>query len=65
MKVALTGSTGFIGSHVLADLHEHGHEVIALVRSERQAETVAASGATAAIEILHEAPADFQVAFAV
>jgi nucleoside-diphosphate-sugar epimerase len=49
MKVALTGSTGFIGSHVLADLHEHGHEVIALVRSERQAETVAARGATAAI----------------
>jgi nucleoside-diphosphate-sugar epimerase len=49
MRVALTGSTGFIGSHVLADLREHGHEVTALVRSERQAETVAAGGATAVV----------------
>jgi nucleoside-diphosphate-sugar epimerase len=49
VKVALTGSTGFIGSHVLADLHEHGHEVVALVRGEGQAETVAASGATAVV----------------
>ena len=35
MKVALTGATGFIGSHVLTELHEHGHEVTALVRDER------------------------------
>jgi nucleoside-diphosphate-sugar epimerase len=32
MKVVLTGATGFIGSHVLAELREHGHEVTALVR---------------------------------
>jgi nucleoside-diphosphate-sugar epimerase len=49
VKVALTGSTGFIGSHVLDDLHEHGHEVIALVRGEGEAETVAASGATVVV----------------
>jgi nucleoside-diphosphate-sugar epimerase len=49
MKVALTGSTGFIGSHVLADLVEHGHQVTALVRSERQASTVAAGGATGVV----------------
>ena len=34
MKVALTGATGFIGSHVLAELREHGHEVTALVRDD-------------------------------
>ena len=42
MKVTLTGATGFIGSHILADLQAHGHEVTALVRDEAQAETVAA-----------------------
>ncbi len=34
MKVALTGATGFIGFHVLTELHEHGHEVTALVRDD-------------------------------
>ena len=30
MKVALTGATGFIGSHMLTELHERGHEVTAV-----------------------------------
>lgn len=34
MKVALTGATGFIGSHALTELHKHGHEVTALVRDD-------------------------------
>src|SRR4051794_35868776 len=46
MKVALTGATGFIGSHVLAELQSHGHEVTALVHDDANAETVAAKGAT-------------------
>ena len=32
MHVALTGATGFIGSHVLKELQQHGHEVTALGR---------------------------------
>ena len=46
MNVALTGATGFIGSHVLQDLQEHGHTVTALVRNDEQAGIVAAQGAT-------------------
>ena len=46
MRVALTGATGFIGSHVLTELQEHGHEVTALVRDDAQADIVAARGAT-------------------
>jgi nucleoside-diphosphate-sugar epimerase len=54
MKVALTGATGFIGSHVLGDLQEHGHEVTALVRDDAQAEVVAARGATPSVVELHD-----------
>src|SRR3954447_19475945 len=46
MKVALTGSTGFVGSHVMTELQGHGHEVTSLVRNDADAETVAAKGAT-------------------
>jgi uncharacterized protein YbjT (DUF2867 family) len=37
MKLALTGATGFIGSHALTELQQHGHAVTALVRDEAQA----------------------------
>jgi nucleoside-diphosphate-sugar epimerase len=54
MRVTLTGATGFIGSHVLAELQEHGHEVTALVRDEDQAGTVAGRGATPAVVDLYD-----------
>jgi nucleoside-diphosphate-sugar epimerase len=54
MKVALTGATGFIGSHVLAELQGHGHEVTALVRGDADAETVAAKGARSAVVDLYD-----------
>jgi len=57
MKVALTGATGFIGSHVLTELQEHGHEVTALVRDDAQADSVAARGATPAVADLYDRPA--------
>jgi nucleoside-diphosphate-sugar epimerase len=57
MKVVLTGATGFVGSHVLTDLHKHGHEVTAVVRDDAQAATVAARGATPAVADLYDRPA--------
>ena len=36
MKIAITGSTGFVGSNVASVLQSSGHEVIGLVRSENK-----------------------------
>jgi nucleoside-diphosphate-sugar epimerase len=57
MNVTLTGSTGFIGSHILAELQQHGHEVTALVRDDAEAKRVAAKGATPAVIDLYDRPA--------
>jgi nucleoside-diphosphate-sugar epimerase len=54
MKVALTGATGFIGSHVLMDLYKHGHDVTALVRNDDQADIVASRGATPTVVDLYD-----------
>jgi nucleoside-diphosphate-sugar epimerase len=45
MRVALTGSTGFIGSHVLNELLAGGHEVLALLKDDSKSKAVAAKGA--------------------
>ena len=57
MKVALTGATGFIGSHILAELQASGHEVSALVRDDAQANAIADRGATPVVADLYDRPA--------
>jgi len=57
MNVALTGATGFIGSHVLPELQKHGHEVTALVRDDSQADIVATRDATPIVVDLYDRPA--------
>ncbi len=49
MKVFLAGSTGAIGRVLVPQLVEKGHEVVALVRDDRKAETLLAVGATVAV----------------
>lgn len=61
MRVALTGATGFIGSHVLEDLQDHGHKVTALVRDDSQADVVARRGATPAVVDLYDRPSVVRV----
>jgi nucleoside-diphosphate-sugar epimerase len=57
MKVMLTGATGFIGSHILTELREHGHEVTAPVRDQAQADSVAARGAVPIVVDLYDSEA--------
>jgi hypothetical protein len=54
MRVALTGATGFIGSHVLTELNGHGHEVTALLPDESRADVVANRGATPVVIDLYD-----------
>jgi uncharacterized protein YbjT (DUF2867 family) len=57
MEVALTGATGYVGSHVLTELLDHGHEVTAVVRDDARAQIVATAGATPAVVDLYDRPA--------
>jgi nucleoside-diphosphate-sugar epimerase len=54
MNIALTGSSGFVGSHVLTELVAHGHEVTALVRGKEDEIAVAAQGAKATVVDLYD-----------
>jgi nucleoside-diphosphate-sugar epimerase len=57
VNIALTGSNGFVGSHILSELVSHSHEVTAAVRDDKEAEIVAARGATPVVVDLYDRPA--------
>lgn len=57
MRVAVTGATGFIGKHVLAELARHAVEIVSVVRPSSVASSSTPLGRVVQID-LHSAPSN-------
>ncbi|MDJ0677651.1 MAG: TIGR01777 family oxidoreductase [Calothrix sp. MO_167.B42] len=56
MKIAITGATGFVGSHLVAKLQKEGHQVVVLTRDTSYGHKVFPSSAFPNVEIVNYTP---------
>lgn len=56
MKIAITGATGFVGSRLVARLHQDGHNILVLTRNPASAQRVFPPEAFPHVEILAYTP---------
>lgn len=67
MKVAITGATGFVGTHLVEKLHQQGHSIIVLTRNAGRGRRVFPSSTFSNVEIVEYTPlvsGDWQAAIA-
>lgn len=60
MKVAVTGASGFVGRHVLAELKKHGIEIIAVTRNSARLRDIDKSICIVEIDIVSHEPDCFE-----
>ena len=60
MKIAVTGASGFVGQHVLAELLRHEIEIIALTRDAARLNRFSSSVKVVEMNIAHPAPDCFE-----
>lgn len=57
LKIAVTGATGLVGSHVVAEAQRRGHKVVALVRSGSNTSFLDSLAVQMVVGDLHDRPA--------